>query len=381
MSSRTRALRPVTRRRDDVASDDGQRLEALWQQSQDAPVTSVPDEHADLIRRLLNSSSVYARWAVVTQIAARYLSGGTVSATAIQKAAGFDARTLCHKYVVPLNQATGEPLGRSTEPYLGKPLRTPQFIDTPEITDARRNKDEWRDLCVLLAAVDLAPAAVVEQYLFIAFQEMRVLAVRRTAEMRQLKTVVTDAYRSANEVTAILDEYMTARTGGRRVQIVAAAVLTTFAEITTIFDEVRTYRTNASDVATSNFLDVDCMLTDEVVWSVETKDRDLSTEYLVSKVRAICARPHNRDGELTLIFLAKELPPYAVREAVFREARDYQVDCRFALYDEWLRATIIYFDVRKRERLLLTLGELLAEHGEQTDVSDLKNLLVDPLAA
>lgn len=332
----------------------------------------------------MTSSVVYVRWSVLTQIALRYTYFPHVSATRIQvdgkqRSRQESARVFSTTVMVPFNQKHGEPLGSSVEPYVSKPLRTPAFVNTPDIANHRKDPVVWGKLCALFQRVDGLSQEILIAYLAYCFSVLRGEATMNQRRLVQLRNDVSSDFRSADSLSEVLSKFIEPKTEGRRVQLTIAAILAAFAGVSTVFDDIKTNKTTASDASTSSLLDVDCFSSSEVVWSVETKDRDLDPAYLRGKVKKLYEKIQRPESgkNISLLFLAHKLPDSSVREEVFKEATAYGIDCRYSLIENWIPTSLSFLDVSERVLLLERLVALVAEHGTPEDVQDLKFLLED----
>lgn len=111
-------------------------LAEAWSKVGLEPAT--PQDQAELIRKVVAGPAVAFRYILVTGLLGKLTNpGGHQRAlqAGCDLTGAYDARSLCHKVIVPFEQATTLNLfGRSNEPLVGKPARHPKhFKDNPQL--------------------------------------------------------------------------------------------------------------------------------------------------------------------------------------------------------------------------------------------------------
>lgn len=225
-----------------------------------------------LIRDSLNSATVSYHYVLPTQLLAKCVDH-SLDVHALQAgydtAGAFDARTVAHDVIVPFDRANHRVLGGSPEPYVNNPLRVPAV--TSAYRSSQKNKTDWDKLIAVLDAVE---NAVSEEF------------VRRTFDQvlyeiyRMLETVAV-TYPTPNRVSLdqtnyLVQQYLSAKSGGDRMEAVCTALFQTIGRRFGLFDDIRRERVNAPDSLSGQSADIECRLHGEVVLLVEVKDRSLT---------------------------------------------------------------------------------------------------------
>jgi len=108
----------------------------------------------DAVKRSINCDTKTYRYVLPTHILAKLVEP-SIDCRAIQAAStlpgSYDARSVCHKVIVPFDKLHENVLGGSTEPYVNNPLRVPQV--TEQYAGQQKDRKGWSDLCYVLAEV------------------------------------------------------------------------------------------------------------------------------------------------------------------------------------------------------------------------------------
>lgn len=236
------------------------------------------------IDRTINGKTKTYRYVLPTQLLAK-LARNELDARCIQSARGgpgaFDARTIAHSVVVPFDCAHHAVLGGSAEPYVNNPLRV-EAIE-PAHRAKQKDKEGWDALCRVLHEVETVNEPSFTLSLFHAV----LTAIRN--RMDTIKVTYPIPLRSSlDSVLAIVGEFTQPRTGGDRLQAVAAALFETIGRRFQLFENVRRSKTNAADASTGQIADLECMNAGgEIVFAVEVKDRELTVIQIQDKIPAI----------------------------------------------------------------------------------------------
>lgn len=218
----------------------------------------------------------------------------------------FDARTIAHKIIVPFDNDNHNVLGGSSEPYVNNPLRcTSVSIANRE---RQKNKSDWDKLISILEHVQTANDDVytkkgLDQVLF---------------EIHKLLADVIVIYPTPSRISLdktleIIEQFISERSGGERLESVATALFKITAETFHIFDEIKREKVNATDASSGMIADIECKLDNQIVLLIEVKDRSLTLTQLDSKIDL--ARS-NRIREI--IFMAQQGIEETNREAILR---------------------------------------------------------------
>lgn len=246
-------------------------LEAKWTQLQAFPIAeaTVPPNIVNAIDAVVNSTTKTYRYAILTQVLAKAVDP-SLDAHAIQKGSvesAFDARSLCHKVVVPFDQSNEKVLGGSAEPYVNKPVRFPRLDDS--VMPHQKNKSDFASLLEVLDYVngeDADPSEVLDSVLIHVLGRLESVKVEYPAPVRV----------SLPDTMGLFSRFLGVGSGGDRLETVVTAMFQVIGERFGMFDEVRRQHVNASDASTGNVLDSDCVKDGEIVCSIETKDRPLT---------------------------------------------------------------------------------------------------------
>ncbi len=181
---------------------------------------------------------------------------------------GWDARTLGSKVVAPFNLKQESILGSSTDPYVGNPMRIPRmFRDDPH----KKDSAAWNVLVGILEKVEAQnqPAfteKVFRQVLLEMYRRQQTLAFAYVIPPRiSLETTL-----------ALAGEFLSERSGGDRALALNGALFDAIGIHFKLFAAVNRARINASDEATGQAADLECLNEQgHIVLVVEVKDRVL----------------------------------------------------------------------------------------------------------
>jgi hypothetical protein len=251
--------------------------------------------------------------------------------------------------VVEFDRANESVLGGSTEPYANNPLRIPAI--TAEFRQAQRDKEGFDDLRTVLDYGQEHPDAV--PVLFRA----TLLAIRdRLATVRIVYPVPNRV--SLSQTIALLESFLQERTGGVRMQAVAAALFRAIGDHFGLFSHVRSANINAADASTGSAADLECVDdAGESVMAVEVKDRRLSLRHTQDKLPSVRER-----GIRELLFLVQGGVEPTDREAVQATIERQFVtgqNLYVAEFSSFLESCLILFGETGRRSFLQHVGEEL----------------------
>jgi hypothetical protein len=250
---------------------------------QDQPQEPLGEDYAhlkQLIQDCLTSSIKTYHYVLPTQLLCKSVDP-SLDAHALQVAYGkpgaFDARTIAHKVVVPFDQANYRVLGGSTEPYVSKPLRCPAV--TIRYREQQRQKSDWDKLTQVLDAVENADDEVFTRQVFdqILFEVYKLLA-------NVIVTYPTPNRISLHNTYQLIEQYLSEKSGGDRIEAVCTALFQIIGEKFGVFDEIRREKVNAADASSGMVADIECWLDGEIILLVEVKDRSLTLTQLDAKL-------------------------------------------------------------------------------------------------
>lgn len=338
-------------------------LNQLWNSGNpqsDPDTDELPQSLRDAIVRCINSTTKSYRYVLPTQLLAK-LTDPSLDARAVQGGASssgsFDARSFCHTHIVPFDRANHNVLGGSPEPYVNNPLRIPAI--NLDALSAQRNKNGFQDLITVLDFVEDQPdkTAAILNYVLHAIQ----------ARMTDVHIVYPVPNRAtAHDVSEIISSYLTARTGGRRLQAVAAALFDSIGTQFGVFDRVNTGHINRADSAAGDVADLDCV--DEsgnTVLAVEVKDRRLTIREVQDKLPTVRAR-----GVAEVLYVIRG-GLESGSEDEFEKIKRREFAAGHNLYhiefESLLATCMILFGETGRREFQVAIGERIDEFGELLD--------------
>lgn len=244
------------------------------------PLDDTYNELKQTIHECLTSRTKSYHYVLPTQLLCKSVAS-SLNAHSLQVAFGkpgaFDARTVAHAVIVPFDQRNYRVLGGSPEPYVNKPLRCPAV--TLEYRSQQQRKSDWDKLIQVLDLVENTnresfTAQVFDQVLFEIYKLLaNVIIVYPTPNRISLH----DTYR-------LVEEYLSEKSGGDRIEAICTALFQTIGARFNIFDEVRREKVNAADASSGMVADIECWLDGRIVLLVEVKDRSLTLTQLDSKL-------------------------------------------------------------------------------------------------
>lgn len=233
-----------------------------------------------LVQDCLTSKTKTYHYVLPTQLLCKAVDP-SLDSHSLQRAYGkpgaFDARTVAHSVIVPFDQANHRVLGGSSEPYVSKPLRCPAVI--PEYRDQQKVKADWDKLIQVLDIVESANSEAFVRQLF-----DQVLF-----EIYKLLSDVTVVYPIPNRISLhhtyhLIENYLSERSGGDRIEAVCTALFRTIGKRFNIFDAVKREKVNAADASSGMIADIECWLDNKIILLVEVKDRSLTLTQLDAKL-------------------------------------------------------------------------------------------------
>jgi hypothetical protein len=263
------------------------------------PLDPLGEGHAfiPLIRDCLRSPALTYHYVLPTQLLAKVVNP-SLDARAVQAGypgpGAFDARTVAHDVIVPFDRDNERVLGGSSEPYVNNPLRVPGI--TAEHRHAQKHKADWDKLVAILDAVE---ASGDEHFVRSAFDQV-------LHEIYRLLAGVTVIYPTPNRISLdrsnqLLQQYLTPRSGGERMEAVCTALFRTVGNRFGLFDEVKREKVTAADSASGMSADIECWLAGRIVLLVEVKDRELTLIQLDTTLDSARARHISE-----LLFIAEQ---------------------------------------------------------------------------
>lgn len=182
---------------------------------------------------------------------------------------GWDARSLASKVVAPFNQRQENILGTSADPYVGNPMRIPRMVRDDQ---SKKDVSGWNALVEVLEGVETRgdpdfTEAVLRQTLL----EM----LRRQQTLRFVYSLPPRI--SLDDTLDLAQRFLQERSGGDRGLALTAALFDAIGIHFRLYASVERARINASDEATGQAADLECVDGEgRVVLAVEVKERILT---------------------------------------------------------------------------------------------------------
>jgi hypothetical protein len=260
-------------------------LLARWSDLPGKPVSgsSLPEQLQKDIHASINATTKTYRYVLPTQVLAKVVDS-SLDCRCIQVSRGgpgaFDARSLCHEVVVPFDRANDNVLGGSSEPYANNPVRVAEVSGSHRA--AQRDKAGWDRLCNVLDTIDQRQdpdftLAVLDAVLDDIRDRLEGTAVSYAVPQRVSHT----------RLLWSLEAYLAPRSGGVRLQAVAAGLFETIGARFSVFSDVRSAKPTAADASTGQLADIECYdAAGRLALAVEVKDRELTVTQISDKALA-----------------------------------------------------------------------------------------------
>jgi len=227
------------------------------------------------IQASINHKQVAYRFCLPVQILGK-LTHPTLDSLRLQKkkgdpkdVTGWDARSLASKVVAPFNQRQENILGTSTDPYVGNPMRVPLMV-----RDDRSKKDimGWNTLVGVLEQVESRGDA---KFTEVVFRQVLLEMFRRQKSLRFVYPLPPRI--SLEGTLSLAHHFLEEKSGGDRGLALCGALFDAIGIHFGLYAKVERARINASDEATGQAADLECINTEgRVVLAVEVKERILT---------------------------------------------------------------------------------------------------------
>ena len=186
-----------------------------------------------------------------------------------QDITGWDARTLGKKVVAVFNQQQESILGTSEDPYVGNPMRIPKMLHDDQ---SKKDVPGWNRLVETLGQVEQRSDPAFTTALF---RQVLLEMFRRQQSLRFSYPVPPRV--SLELALSISSEFLEEKSGGDRAQALAGALFDAIGIHFGIFSQVNRARVNASDEATGQAADLECLdKNGKLILAVEVKDRTVA---------------------------------------------------------------------------------------------------------
>jgi hypothetical protein len=321
-------------------------LESAWQE-----VTSIPPADLEtkyfvedpnlrsIIGELVKARTKAFRYACITQVLAK-ATRPRLNCLALQASAGngsFDARSLCKKVVVPFeDQHFGGALGRSQDPYVSKPLRRPKISLGSGVIRQIKHQEEWEKLHTLLKTVENRnDHTFTRQVLKQILLEIRKLISQQPPPLPERV--------SAEQIRAILAEYLAQHTLGLGPQSVAYSLLEIFNKKTHTYQEVTSNPPTAADAPAGRVADIECKDAKGDLRLAVYVTHKLDLSKLENELKKC-----EGSGAINVLFLAFEID--VNRQKAYEKASQYGVNVAiYELVDFVLTITVLLNSEMRKE--------------------------------
>ncbi|PZR77298.1 MAG: hypothetical protein DLM52_04890 [Chthoniobacterales bacterium] len=243
---------------------------------------------ANAISKSINHPQVAYRFCLPIQVLGK-LTNSELDVLALQRGKSeadtttWDARSLGSKIVAPFNQQQESVLGTSTDPYVGNAMRIPRMLRDDK---SKRDLAGWNTLIDVLEQVQQRndtgfTGQVFDQVLLEIHQRQRSLRFAYPVPPRT----------SLAATLELAETFLSEKSGGDRALALAGALFDVIGVHFGLFAQVNRARINASDQATGQAADLECVSKGgDVAIAVEVKDRILR----LSDLEATIAKSRNR---------------------------------------------------------------------------------------
>lgn len=242
--------------------------------------TSLPPEIREAIKQCINSKTLTYRYVLPTQVLAK-ITDKTLDSRSIQVASGikgaFDARSLCHKVIVPFDKNNEDVLGGANEPYINNPIRVPTV--SAEYRGDKKDKTGWDALCAVLDTVEQKNDP---NFTELVFKQILIEIHNRLDQVKVTYPIPTRV--SIDATLMLIEKFISMPSGGEHPQSVTYAIFKTIGEWFELYDNVKRSKINASDDSSDQIVDIECYDSDKIVMAIEVKDKKLTVEQIKSKI-------------------------------------------------------------------------------------------------
>ncbi|MBM4331646.1 MAG: restriction endonuclease, SacI family [Deltaproteobacteria bacterium] len=182
---------------------------------------------------------------------------------------GWDARSLGSKVVAPFNQRQENILGTSADPYVGNPMRIPRMARNDQ---SKKDMTRWNTLVDILEQVESGGDA---DFIEAVFRQVLLEMFRRQKSLRFAYPLPPRI--SLEGALSLAQSFLQEKSGGDRSLALCGAIFDAIGIHFGLYAKVDRARINASDEATGQAADLECVdAQGKVVLVVEVKDRTLT---------------------------------------------------------------------------------------------------------
>jgi len=311
----------------------------------------------EAIRASVNHKQVAYRFCLPVQLLGK-LAEPMLDSLRLQKrkgdpsdVTGWDARSLASKVVAPFNQRQENILGTSTDPYVGNPMRIPRMVRDDQ---SKKDVPGWNALVDVLERVESRGDP---DFTEAVFRQTLLEMLRRQQSLRFVYSLPPRI--SLDDTLYLAQRFLQEKSGGDRGLALCGALFDAIGIHFGLFAKVERARINASDEATGQAADLECVNAEgRVVLAVEVKERILTLTDVEGTLRKC------RQRKIKDIFFAA---PGVQKED--QSTLDERIECAFASGQN-----LYVFDLFWFARSVLALGgepirsTFLQKVGEHLDL-------------
>jgi len=223
----------------------------------------------------VNHKQVAYRFCLPIQLLGK-LTNSTLDCLRLQKrkgdrndVTGWDARSLGSKIVAPFNQKQESVLGTSNDPYVGNPMRIPRMVRDDQ---SKKDVTGWNTLLDVLEQVESRGNP---DFTKRVFRQTLLEMFRRQKSLRFVYSLPPRI--SLEGVLSLARKFLEQKSGGDRSLALCGALFDAIGIHFGLYAKVDRARINASDEATGQAADLECVDPEgKVVLAVEVKERTLT---------------------------------------------------------------------------------------------------------
>lgn len=349
-----------TRKLSDFHKSAQELLDSIWEKVMlITDVTAHRDsEWSDIFSGVLFDGGNTYPYVLLTQVLGK-ATDGNLNAFCLQDSSqlenAWDARSLASKVVVKWNRGTGKALpGTNIDPYVNNPARYKNFGS--EMESKAGNKRDYALLVQVVSHIEQHGQAEAIRLL-----ESILIEIRHHLETND-RDYLGPSKVSLDDVISVIEQFISVRSNGVRLQVVCYAVLKSLSEAFPGYGVIKSYPTNSSDASGGRSGDVERLNNaGEVDLAVEVKDRTVTMDDLESSIFK-CRTSDVRN----LLFVIQANPLLAEEDLMIERAKHEftrGIDVNFADAISLFRTALMLLSPEQRASLLSGIHNALEELG------------------
>jgi len=347
-------------------------LKSAWQEVMRIPAPELETKHflneeqlRATITELVTARTKAFRYATLTQTLAK-ATQHDLNCLALQKGAdlsgAFDARSLCKNVVTEFErQHFPNALGGSDDPYVSKPLRRPRISLEADVLREIKHKEEWRKLHALLNEIEERNDSKFTQR--VLKQILLEIRKRISEQLPALPDKIT-----AEEIRAILAEYLARSTLGLGPQAVAYSLLKVFNKRTGAYQEVTSRSPTAADAPAGRIADIECTDADGALRLAVCVTHKLDNQKLEQDLRKC-----KESGVANVLFLGSDIT--LASEQAYKLAANYGVNATIIALPDFVLAITALLNGEMRRELIQVISEVLRTWGGMSAATEFNEIV------